>query len=69
MGIENVAETRYESKEKEKSEVQNEKHDGNSPKPHTIVGQLMQQERQDPNAHRNGEPSVMYQLSASSLPL
>ena len=58
MGVENVPEAGYESKEEEKEEIEDEENDRDDSKPMAIVRQLMEQDRHDSSAHVNNEPSA-----------
>jgi hypothetical protein len=67
LRIENVPQARYKGEEEEKSEVEDEKNDGDDLEPVSIVRELMEQDRYDSSAHCDDEPAVPDWLSATGL--
>jgi hypothetical protein len=67
FGMENVAQTGYEREEDEETEVEDEENDGYDLQPVAIVGELMEQIRQDPSAHCDDEPSDVEQAPRSAI--
>ena len=65
--IENVPQARDKGEEEEKSEVEDEKNDGDDLEPVSIVRELMEQDRYDASAHCDDEPAVPDWLSATGL--
>jgi hypothetical protein len=58
VGIERVAQARYEGQQDEEADIEDEKNDGYDLEPVAIVRELMEQDGHDASAHCNHKPSV-----------
>jgi hypothetical protein len=61
FGTENIAQAGYEREEDEEAEIEDEENDGYDLQPVAIVGELMEQNRQDASAHCDDEPADVKQ--------